>query len=65
MASYSCDFNEKTRHHEPNLTKRQMLVTLAALVLALANRDAAVSGFSPLKNDIDRAYAKSSAFHLK
>lgn len=42
------------------------MLTLAALVRALAHRDTAVSGFSTLKNDTELCFkaAKSKAFHL-
>jgi hypothetical protein len=40
--------------------------TLAALVLALAHRETAVSGFSTLKNDTELCFRArvSNAFHL-
>ncbi len=40
--------------------------TLAALVLALAHRETAVSGFSTLKNDTELCFRarESNAFHL-
>lgn len=43
------------------------LITFAALVLALAHRETAVSGFSTLKNDTELCSrdAKSNAFHLQ
>ena len=52
-----------------NLHKYEMITTvstLAALVLALAHRDTAVSGFWTSKNETELLFkvAKSNAFHL-
>jgi hypothetical protein len=61
----NCYFNENTGHHNPSLMKRQMVLTLAALVLTDPQHDVVVSFFSPSMNDIGLCSSDAKSSELR